>query len=230
MNYSNFEDDFLDNPTQRVPICLCLDTSGSMRGKPISELNRGLKLFYDAVRQDEVACAAADICIVTFGNGGAQKMFDFSGINNSPNPPELGAGGNTPMGDAVNLALDLLEKRKADYKNAGIEYWQPWLVLMTDGVPYMDSSSTAVPTAQRRASELVLNGKLVVFPIFIGNQEKEKAMATLLGFSPKRRPVKLNGLDFCKFFEWLSASVSKVSSSDPATKNISLPPMDWGTL
>lgn len=77
MNYSNFADDIVDNGTTLVPVCLCLDTSGSMRGKPISELNRGLKLFYDAVRKDEVACAAADICIVTFGNGGAQCMFDF---------------------------------------------------------------------------------------------------------------------------------------------------------
>ena len=37
--------DLIDNPTPRVPVCLCLDTSGSMSGSPINELNEGIKLF-----------------------------------------------------------------------------------------------------------------------------------------------------------------------------------------
>lgn len=31
--------DLVDNPTPRVPVLLCLDTSGSMMGAPIHELN-----------------------------------------------------------------------------------------------------------------------------------------------------------------------------------------------
>lgn len=33
--------DLVNNPATRVPVCLCLDVSGSMHGKPIEELNEG---------------------------------------------------------------------------------------------------------------------------------------------------------------------------------------------
>ena len=33
--------DLVENPTARVPVCLCLDVSGSMSGDPINELNCG---------------------------------------------------------------------------------------------------------------------------------------------------------------------------------------------
>ena len=34
-------EDLVNNPTARVPVCFCLDTSGSMEGMPINELNEG---------------------------------------------------------------------------------------------------------------------------------------------------------------------------------------------
>ena len=36
---------FVDNPEPRCPCVLLLDTSGSMQGQPISQLNAGLKQF-----------------------------------------------------------------------------------------------------------------------------------------------------------------------------------------
>ena len=49
------EKDLVENPNARVPICLVLDTSGSMSGQPIDELNEGVGLFFDNVRSDDVA-------------------------------------------------------------------------------------------------------------------------------------------------------------------------------
>ena len=43
-------EDLVNNPTPRVPVCLCLDVSGSMSGPPIDELNQGVKLLYDAIK------------------------------------------------------------------------------------------------------------------------------------------------------------------------------------
>ena len=40
-------EDLINNPTARVPVCLCLDVSGSMNGAPIKELNDGVRLFYE---------------------------------------------------------------------------------------------------------------------------------------------------------------------------------------
>ena len=40
-------------------------------------------------------------------------------------------------------------------------------------------------------------------------------MGVLAQFSPKRPPLKLQGLKFREFFAWLSKSVSKTSQSTP---------------
>lgn len=204
------KDDLVNNPTARVPVCLCLDVSGSMNGAPIQNLNEGVRMFYDAIKDDEIAVYAAEISIVTFGGTDAECMADFASLELQPNPPRLEAYGRTPMGEAVNMALDMLERRKQEYRDAGVDYYQPWLVLMTDGLP--NGSKEELSRAIGRTCEAVNNRKLTIFPIGIGD---EADMATLQKFSPKRSPLKLKGLKFQEFFAWLSKSVSKTSQSIP---------------
>jgi uncharacterized protein YegL len=110
----------------------------------------------------------------------------------------------------VNLALDTLEKRKSVYSNAGVLYYQPWLVLMTDGQP--NGGPASLERAVQRVTDLVSAKKLTVFPIGIG---ADADMDVLARFSPNRPPLRLRGLNFKEFFEWLSKSVSRVSRSTP---------------
>ena len=203
-------EDLVNNPTARVPVCLCLDVSGSMDGEPIRELNDGVRMFYDAIREDETALYAAEVCIITFGRNGAKCITDLASIELQPDAPVLNAGGMTPMGEAVNLGLDLLEKRKNEYKSKGVDYYQPWLVLMTDGVP--NGNPGELSRAISRTVEMANNRKLSIFPIGIG---EDADMDVLARFSPKRGPLKLQGLKFRQFFEWLSQSVSRTSQSIP---------------
>lgn len=203
-------EDLVNNPTARVPVCLCLDVSSSMNGNPINELNQGVRLFYDAIKEDEVAMYSAEICIVTFGGDNATCIEDFVSLELHPDPPMLKASGMTPMGEAVNMALDLLEQRKSEYKDKGVDYYQPWLVLMTDGAPNGDPRE--LDRAIKRTTELVDSKKLTIFPIGIGAYAD---MGTLAKFSPNRDPLKLQGLKFKEFFSWLSKSVSKTSQSTP---------------
>ena len=220
-------EDLVNNPTPRVPVCLCLDVSGSMSGPPIDELNQGVKLLYDAIKDDEVALYSAEVSVVTFGGTDASCIVDFASLELQPNPPYLNASGMTPMGEAVNLALDLLEQRKEEYKDKGVDYYQPWLVLMTDGEPNGDSRKLQM--AIDRTCRMVNSRKLTVFPIGIGSYAD---MGTLAKFSPNRSPLKLQGLKFKEFFEWLSKSVSKTSQSTPG-ENIKLDVegiKGWGEL
>lgn len=203
------KEDLVNNPTTRVPVCLCLDTSGSMSGEPIEELKAGVKLFYDAIRDDEIALYSAEISIVTFG-GFAHCVEDFSSLERQTDMPSLVANGGTPMGEAVNLALDLLERRKQEYRDQGVDYYQPWLVLMTDGEPNGDQSE--LDRAVKRTSDAIRQRKLTVFPIGIGQNAD---MRTLASFSPNRSPLRLQGLKFQEFFQWLSQSVSRTSQSIP---------------
>ena len=203
-------EDLVNNPTARVPVCLCLDVSGSMSGQPIMELNEGVRLFYEAIKEDEVALYSAEISIVTFGGRNAECICDFASLELQPDPPVLQANGMTPMGEAVNMALDLLEQRKRDYQSKGVDYYQPWLVLMTDGAPNGDSGELSRAIA--RTTDAINSKKLTIFPIGIGCDADMKVLGN---FSPKRAPLKLQGLKFQEFFAWLSKSVSKTSQSTP---------------
>ncbi len=199
-------EDLIENPTSRLPVMLCLDTSTSMTGAPIEELAKGVALFYESIFGDEIARYSAEIGIVTYGYGGVQQAADFGPVEREPHL-EIQAGGRTPMGAAVCKALDMLEDRKRKYQRAGVDYFQPWLVLMTDGRPNDDTRA-----AVRSIGDMVRERKLSVFPIGIGPNAD---MDTLRQFSPERDPLRLRELEFQKFFEWLSASVQRVSASTP---------------
>ena len=89
------------------------------------------------------------------------------------------------------MALDLLENRNREYAQAGVDYYQPWLVLMTDGQP-----THSVEVAAARTVALLEARKLIIFPIGIGISD----MAVLSRFSPNRSPLRLKGMNFKAFF------------------------------
>ena len=106
------------------------------------------------------------------------------------------------------MALRLLDQRKEEYKTAGVDYYQPWLVVITDGQPTDD-------THRRVASDIadrVKSKKLSVFPIAVGDVGDLSQLALI---SPARPPIRLKGTKFRELFEWLSKSVARVSSSIP---------------
>ena len=201
--------DLVENPTPRVPVALCIDTSGSMMGDPIRELVAGVNQFYDAIDEDDDAHDAAEVCLVEF-NSHASVIHELASVERLQHISSISATGGTAMGEGVNLALDTLEARKKMYSDNGVLYYQPWLVLMTDGAP--NGSAAELERAIQRVTDLVGNKKLTVFPIGIGAGADMKVLAR---FSPNRAPLRLQGLSFKEFFEWLSKSVSRVSQSAP---------------
>jgi uncharacterized protein YegL len=212
------EDDLVTNTAARVPVCLCLDVSGSMgKSGAIEEMTGGVKKFYDAIRNGEQTKDCCEIAIVTF-SGEANVVDDFSLIDKKAEPT-FTAGGGTALAHGINKALDILEARKAEYKKNGVEYYQPWLVIMTDGKP---GDKEDIPAAQARCSELVNNKKLTIFPIVIGTTDNEakssEIRAVLDGFSPKRKALVLKDLKFEEFFEWLGKSVGAVADTDVGDK------------
>lgn len=166
-----------------------------------------IRLFINSVKEDPIANSSVELCVVTFADN-AEVVADFRELAKMHVAQLTSAGGMTNLGGGVNLALDLLEQRKAEYKKVGVEYYQPWMVLMTDGCPNVGNHLDAAD----RATRLETDRKLVVFPIGIG---KDADMGELAKFSKKRPPLKLKGLNFSRFFDWLSKSVSRVSQSMP---------------
>jgi uncharacterized protein YegL len=214
------QEELVENPTARLPVCLVLDTSASMTGAPITELQEGVNTFFAQLLADDVAKYSAEVAVVTFG-GNVDMVVDFAAVTRQT-VPSFTAGGMTPMGEAVEKALELLHTRKEEYKRAGVDYYQPWLVIMTDGAP-----TDNISKASRLVDELVRGKKLAVFAIGIGKDADMNELAKLSGGRP---PLKLKGLEFGQFFLWLSASVARVSQSVPGNKVDLDPVAAWASV
>lgn len=209
--------EFVDNQENRCPVILVLDTSGSMHGAPIAALNEGIKAFKQDVLRDTQAMLSVEVSLITFGEG-VQQVQDFVTIEHF-DPTQLKADGLTPMGEALSLALDVLEKRKLVYKNHGIPYYRPWVFLITDGAP-TDSWQAAAQDLR----EAEVKNRLLFFSVAV----KGADMNTLKQIS-MRPPVLLNSLDFRDLFMWLSSSMKRVSSGKIG-EAIALPPVSWGQI
>jgi uncharacterized protein YegL len=211
--------EFATNAERRSPCVLVLDTSGSMSGRAIDELNAGIALLKNELDQNPLARLRVEVAIVTFGAGGVQILQDFVTVDQFE-PPLLTTGGATPLGEGLTVALDLLEERVSTYQQYGIASYRPWVFLVTDGGP-TDAWQAA---AQRvRALERASPG-IMFFAVGVASAD----MAVLRQLTA-RPPVLLEGLEFEQFFKWVSASSQRVSVSQPG-EQVELPALDWGTV
>jgi uncharacterized protein YegL len=195
-----------DNPDPRIACALLLDTSGSMSGEPIEQLNRGFELFCDEIKRDELAKKRAEIAVITFG-GMARVEIPFT-EGRDLRSRRLVANGGTPMGAALNLALDQLAQQKQAYKQAGLEYYRPWLFVLTDGEP---TDGVIFSAAATRVREAEAARGVSVFGIGVGAAAN---LTRLKDLSVQRVPLMLDGLSFGEFFGWLSASLGAASASN----------------
>jgi uncharacterized protein YegL len=211
-------DSFADNPQPRCACVLLLDTSSSMGGLPIIQLNEGIKVFKDELLADSLAAKRVEIAIVTFGPVTIES--DFQSVSNFY-PQQLKADGGTPMGEAIEKGVEMITHRKQEYKSHGIQYFKPWIILITDGAP-----TDNYDRAMRLITEGEENSSFAFFAI--GVQDAD--MNTLNRISPRRTPQKLQGLKFREFFIWLSGSMKIVSSKNPGVKISLPPPQGWNEV
>jgi uncharacterized protein YegL len=209
--------EFTDNPEPRCACLLLIDTSGSMGGAPIRELNAALQAFKEELSQDSLAMKRVEIAVVTFGP--VEVQSDFQTVD-MWHPPQLTASGDTPMGAAIVQGLEMLRQRKDQYRANAIEVFRPWVFLMTDGGP----------TDQwHRAADMVKEGEESKGFAFFGVGVQNASMDTLSKICPPTRPpVKMAGLQFKEMFMWLSSSLSTVSRSQPGAGRLMIaPPTGW---
>jgi len=225
-------EDIVDIPYPQHPHCatvLVLDTSASMAGNKIAELNEGLKILDDELKNDDLAIKRIDLAVISFGKG-VELVRPFTTISGFE-PPELVAGGYTPMGEAILEAVRLVEERKNEYRTIGTDYYRPWIFLITDGQP----------TDMRRGDS---RWQEVIDAVHTGEKERkflfwalgvDQANMTLLKeiSPPGRTPLKLQEAKWDEMFLWLSKSLSQISDSrigEQISLESPVGPEGWGVI
>jgi len=213
------EVEFAANPDPRLACVLVLDTSGSMAGKPIEMLNDAMRTFQHELQADPIVSRRVEIAVVTCGLGEASIARDFTSAATFA-APFLEAGGATPMGQAIRLAVKIVRSRKDEYKKNGIPYYRPWIVILTDGSP-TDEWQTAARLLKADEAEKGLS----VFAVGIGGA----ADLAVLSEMSSRQPTRIDRFDLNSFFSWLSAGQKNVALSNLGDQ-VQLPPLTWGAL
>ena len=130
--------------------------------------------------------------------------------------------------------LDILEDRKCTYKAAGLQYYRPWILLLTDGQANLQGLDAAV--SRLNAAETARG--VTVFAVGAGPHVDWQQLSRV---SVQRSPAPLDGLRYEELFEWLSASLSNVSNSTEFARSdqalagmgdqIKLPPLSgWSSV
>jgi len=208
--------EFVRNSEPRCPVVLLLDSSASMEGDRISQLNAGVMTFKQEVERDPTASLRVEVAIISFSNS-VSIIQDFITIDDFI-PTQLSAKGLTAMGQAIEVALDMLEERRAIYRDNGIASYQPWVILITDGEPTDSWKSAAIRVRQAIADRKV---NFYVIGVQDANMNILREIA-----SPNVPPVMLQGLKFQELFKWVSASLRRVSSSKVGGGQVELPPIN----
>jgi uncharacterized protein YegL len=247
--------EFAENPEPRCPVVLVLDTSGSMQGKPIEELNEGLRAFAAALKGDRLASLRVEVAVVSFG--GKVRAFDVRGSN------EAGSSGDMVIFNPMGLAIrPKVEEVPFDARQAfvTVDQFQPPNLHANGDTPLGEAMSRALALLRERKEIYKQNGLDYFRPwifamtdgrptdkgweavaeqvrqeearkgvVFYGVGVEGADMQVLNKFSDARSPLKLKGLAFGELFNWLSKSLSAIAHSRPGDQT-PLPPVGWGTV
>jgi uncharacterized protein YegL len=209
---------FVDNPEPRCPCLLLVDVSQSMKGRPIQQVNEGLRAFRDSLAEDSLASKRVEVSLLTFGPVRVRQHFETA---DEFIPPALSTEEDTPLGQAILDGLDLLDARKELYRQNGVAYYRPWVFLLTDGSP---TDGEVWKQAARRVREGESSKSFSFFAVGV-----QGANMDILDAISERGAMPLDGLRFRELFSWLSSSLKSVSHSRVGDK-VSLAKPDWTSV
>lgn len=193
-----------------LPCAILVDTSSSMSGGAIQELNEGIKTFIETLREDSQAMGRVEVCVIAFASD-VTVSVPYTPADEF-DPPHFEASGCTAMNQAIMTALDMLEDRKNTYRQNGVKWYRPWLFLMTDGGATDPEVKTSV---LQRLSEYSEKKKVNFFPMGIGEYAD---YAGLKDYANGGVVLKADASSFKNSFVWLSHSLSVVSNSNPGDR------------
>ena len=197
---------------RHVACVFLLDTSGSMNGRAIDELNKGITEFKRQTLNnstfDEHTKSCIDVAIVSFDSE-VKIIQDFVPVDRME-CPKLVTGGMTCMGEALSIGMDMVNERKRVYRELGTPYYRPWIFCITDGYPTDDYIRVA-----EQLKEMERNNGVLGYCVGVSGFSKD-LMSQIF---EKERIFELTDLNFTSLFQFVSNSLGAIRNSDPSAGN-----------
>lgn len=204
------------NYERKLPVVLVIDSSGSMSGARIEEVNKGLRLLEQEILADATARQRVDLCIVTF-NHEVKVVREFDLVTEN-SMTTLHAEGNTRLVDGVREGIQRAKERIDWIFETAQDCYRPYLILLTDGEP---DPGQDVEGLAKELSELTNAG--YESPKSPGHPRKFNIMTvgvegadfkSLQKISPKT-PLRLNETRFQDFWLYIRTLTKSLSRAKP---------------
>ncbi len=210
-------DKFIAREPRALPIFVLADTSGSMSGEKIDELNLALREMLISLNNIDDIRGKFQLSIISFGGYEANIIQPLKDIN-EVKLQELSAMGKTPMGSAFEKVFELIEDKEVISSRA----YAPTIVLISDGLPtdcpeeiyktknYLEweplhklHEGKRTSKSQRLALCIGEDADIDMLKAFIDNEK-----------IPVIRAKDISGIT--KFFKWVTMStVARMNSINP---------------
>jgi len=199
------------NKDQKCPVVLLLDTSGSMAGQPIDELNKALVKLKEDVLNEPTLSSRLEIGIVAFDDDArVERAIDL--ITPETDLPILNVGGVTNLVAGMNKAIEIVTDRKSFYKSNGEQYYRPFIVLFTDGAP--TNTPEEIEQLDQTIQQMSDEKRFVFLPFGVGGADMQLLSKLAAQTEDQRLKGKAvayqmtNETKFSGVFEFVSASIS----------------------
>lgn len=198
--------------------CLLLvDTSGSMAGDPIQELNAGIKRFIEQVGKDSITRKVLDLAIVAFDTT-VRTVVPFTPIQ-QVEPVQLEASGGTDMAGGLREAIAMIDERYRVYMRTGTQPYCPWIVMITDGYPngYDPSNESVSGELQELIDQIQRmddKDKMRLWSLAVSGADTK--LLNRIGHG--KRVLILRDYNFESFFDWVHKSMRAISISSPGER------------
>ncbi|MCR4801027.1 MAG: VWA domain-containing protein [Bacteroidales bacterium] len=202
--------------SRRLPVYLLIDTSGSMKGEPISAVNNGLQVLLSSLKSDPYALDTVNISIITFDRV-VNVVLPLTPLEDIQlqeiATPESGP---THTGAALQQLCKQVDTEVHISTPQQKGDWMPLLFLLTDGKPSdIQVYNDVIPEVKKRHFASIV--------------------ACAAGMSAKVEDLKkltdsvytldtMDSATFKGFFKWVTQSIGVGNKSIGTTRDIVLPP------
>lgn len=137
--------------SRRLPVFVIADRSGSMAGEKIVAVNQGMQMLKADLEDEPRAVESVWLSVIGFG-GDARVEVPLTELM-AFYPPTLDADGGTPLGAALRLLNESIDKEVVVSSGKGTGDYKPLVFLFTDGEPTDEWESAAREVKQRATAQ-----------------------------------------------------------------------------